>query len=65
MINTGQIRPLIVAMPGYTAITPSLVVDDLLDAIIPYVESHYAVSKSPSERAMAGLSRGSGLTNQL
>jgi enterochelin esterase-like enzyme len=34
--------------------------DDLLKAVIPYVESHYSVQADPEHRAIAGLSMGGG-----
>ncbi len=74
LILTGQIKPMVVVMPGGNALPgrrPDGTYDqkpynqNLLDTVIPYIESHYHVSKSASDRAMAGLSQGSGITNSL
>ena len=42
-----------------------LLTDNLMDYIIPYVESHFSVSSESSDRAFAGLSNGSRLTSSL
>jgi enterochelin esterase-like enzyme len=67
-----KIAPMIVVMPngfptkgGEKAAKGkggTLFEDDLLKDIIPYVEAHYAVLVSSSERALAGLSMGAGQT---
>ena len=38
---------------------------DLVDDLIPYVETHYRTLKGPANRAMAGLSMGGGHTLQF
>ena len=74
LIATGQISPLVVIMPSGDALPgkrPDRSYDqepynkNLIDTIIPFVESHYNVSKSASDRAVAGLSQGSGIANSL
>lgn len=42
-------------IPAFTTFT-----DDLLQDLMPYVESHYAVRKGASSRALAGFSMGGG-----
>lgn len=74
LITTGQIKPMVVVMPGDAGLPgrregggydQAPYSQNLVNTIIPYIESHYHVSTSPSERAMAGLSQGSGITNFL
>ena len=38
---------------------------DLLHAVVPYVQAHYDVSRKPSQRALAGFSAGGWLTSTL
>ncbi|MDR1293460.1 MAG: Ig-like domain repeat protein [Bifidobacteriaceae bacterium] len=52
LISSGQAQPMVVVMPN----NPTTA--DLLGNLIPYVESHYAVSTDPQWRAYAGLSGG-------
>jgi len=79
LIAAGKARPMVVVMPagGVGRSSAPMTSDatrdpftrDLLDAIIPYVEANYRVSKRPEDRALAGLSMGGiqtlniGLTN--
>jgi enterochelin esterase-like enzyme len=73
LIDTGQIEPMVVVMPnenGYLQSTdpanPFAPNDqDLINNIIPYVQSHYDVSPSASERAVAGPSMGGAIVNTL
>jgi enterochelin esterase-like enzyme len=75
LIDTGQIQPIVVVMtdfngfPGDCLSNPAPWVaaydQDLIDNVIPYVQAHYDVSSSVSERAFAGLSCGGGLANSL
>jgi enterochelin esterase-like enzyme len=69
LIDTGQIQPMVVVMPnanGYPSSADNSAFDsDLISNIIPYVESHYHVSASASERAFSGLSAGGLITNSL
>src|SRR5262249_43098372 len=61
-----QAVPMLVVMPNGFARAPgsenrnSPFEDDLLNDIIPYVESHYAVLAGRDHRALAGLSMGGG-----
>ncbi|KAA9163987.1 hypothetical protein FPZ12_008140 [Amycolatopsis acidicola] len=74
LIATGQIQPMVVVMPDGTQL-PGTNTDgtynqepydqNLISTVVPYIESHYHVSTSPSDRAMAGLSQGSGIANSL
>jgi enterochelin esterase-like enzyme len=74
LIATGEIRPMVVVMPsdvGLPGRQPDGGYDqgpysqNLIETVIPYVESHYNVSRSASDRAFAGLSQGSGVANYL
>ena len=67
LIDTGEIRPLVVVMPNASGFDDSALFEaydrDLIDRMIPFVEQHYHVSKSPLDRAFSGLSMGGMLTN--
>lgn len=73
LIDTGQIQPMVVVMPTFNGYPASTVASnqfapfdqDIIDNVIPYVQSHYDVSTSASERAFAGLSEGGYITNSL
>ena len=39
--------------------------ENLMNNILPYIESHYSVSTSPEDRAFAGLSMGGGTANSV
>lgn len=67
LINTGQIQPLVVVMPNASGYPPSELFsafnEDLVERIIPFVESNFNVSESARDRAFSGLSMGGMLTN--
>ena len=67
LIATGQIQPIVVVMPNASGFNESAWFEaydrDLIDHMIPYVEQHWHVSKSPMDRAFSGLSMGGMLTN--
>jgi enterochelin esterase-like enzyme len=69
LIDTGQIQPMVVVMPnanGYPSSANNAAFDsDLIGNLIPYVQSHYNVSTSASERAFSGLSMGGTIANSL
>ena len=71
LINKGVIAPMVVVMtnfgfPDGCDATDSHVYDvNLVSAVIPYLQSHYDVSREPSKRAFAGLSCGGGLAASL
>jgi enterochelin esterase-like enzyme len=58
----GEIRPMVVVMPGYTG-APFDIWSDLSGKVMPLVSSQYNISDDASQRAMAGLSWGGFLTN--
>lgn len=58
----GEIRPMVVVMPGYTA-APFDIWGDLSGNVMPLVSSQFHISDDPSQRAMAGLSWGGFLTH--
>jgi enterochelin esterase family protein len=73
LIHTGTAQPMIVVMPDAHAIEPgdrkfaeygstntAGFCKDLMDDVIPFVESHYPVQKDAAGRAFAGLSMGGG-----
>ena len=58
-------RMLAVMIDGYvddfkriSGVHPDLTTDDIQKGAIPYIQSNYMVSKDPTHRAIAGLSRG-------
>jgi len=75
LIDTGQTQPMVMVMTDFNGFpgdclsntTPWLAAydSDLIGSVIPYVQSHYNVSTSPSERAFGGLSCGGVLANSL
>jgi enterochelin esterase-like enzyme len=71
LLAAGKIKPLIIVMPlGHASFpggqsspggfnqTSTAFEKDLLDDVIPYIESHYKASSSAKERAIGGLSMG-------
>lgn len=75
-----KIAPMLVVMPNGFAAKPGAVAttgaggfgnrtaafeDDLLDNIIPYIESHYSVAADREHRALCGLSMGAGQTLRI
>ena len=74
LVARGQAAPMIVVMPNgraqkndraegnVFAAAPAFAVfeRDLLDDVIPYIESHYGVQADREHRALAGLSMGGG-----
>lgn len=69
LIALGEIRPLVVVMANASGYPDSADNEafrkDLIGNIIPWVEAHYRVSGSASDRAFSGLSAGGLMTNQL
>ncbi len=73
LINTRQIEPMVVVMTNFNGFgdgcgTSSWETDydqNLISAVIPYVQAHYNVSSSPSQRAFSGLSCGGDLAGTL
>jgi enterochelin esterase-like enzyme len=67
LINTGEIQPVVVVMPNAGGFPESDLFEaydlDLINVMIPFVESRYHVSKSAMDRAFSGLSMGGMLTN--
>ena len=73
LIDEKKIPPMVVVMPNaYWEAPPdpepsgaTAFDDNLIGAIVPYVQSHYNVSTSPSQRAFAGLSFGGVVAGSL
>ncbi|MFI9776768.1 alpha/beta hydrolase-fold protein [Streptomyces sp. NPDC051956] len=70
LITTGQIQPMVVVMPnslGETDDTTGYPAFDanFTDHVLPYVESHYHVSTSPSQRAVGGQGFGGSIAMSL
>ncbi|MCI3278887.1 alpha/beta hydrolase-fold protein [Streptomyces cylindrosporus] len=69
LVNGGEIEPMVVVMPnatGYAASTAEqLHRTDLIERVFPWVEAHYNVSASASDRAYSGLSAGGMRTSYL
>ena len=67
LIAAQKAKPMIVVMPNGSmprreGAGQALFTDELLQNVIPYVESHYRVMASRENRAIAGLSMGGGQT---
>lgn len=74
LIAAGKAKPMLIVMPDGHAADPSsmdpvlrgqntrLFEQDLLESVIPLVESHYRTAKGPEARALAGLSMGGNQT---
>ncbi|WP_406004935.1 alpha/beta hydrolase-fold protein [Streptomyces sp. NBC_00637] len=62
LINQGEIQPTVVVMPNATGYASSARDQehrtDLVERVFPWVEEHYHVSTSASDRAYTGLSAG-------
>ena len=67
LISQGKSKPMIIVMPSIWGLEPPVTTDkrqensdlfseSLMQDIIPYVEQHYSVFKSPEYRAIGGLS---------
>jgi len=69
LIDTGQIQPMVVVMPNTTGFADSASYAsfdaNLVNSVIPYVESHYDVSASVSQRAIGGLGYGASISNSF
>jgi enterochelin esterase-like enzyme len=72
LIDKGQVKPMVAVMTnfawtafGATACSGGGYDQNLISRVIPYVQSHYDVSREPSQRAFAGLSCGGGLAVSL
>ncbi len=64
LIAQGKAKPMIIVMP-YANVRPSPMSDftkDIINDIIPFVESNYPVLKESKSRAIAGFSVGGGQT---
>jgi enterochelin esterase family protein len=79
LIAAGKAKPMLIVMP-YGRALPDVYVSplpaapnppntafgaDLLEDVIPYVETHYRASAKADDRALAGLSMGGGQTLQI
>lgn len=69
LIDDGEIQPMVlvsVNLNGFPASSDSSVADaNLIDQVIPYVEAHYNVSTSGSQRAVGGLGFAGSVVNSL
>ena len=72
LIEEGRVKPMSVVMPnghinGPGQISPPGVAigDELLQAVIPYIDKHYRTRTGPRSRALAGLSLGGFTTLQF
>ncbi len=68
LIAEGKIKPMIIVAPNTNATGAGIgdgyenFTKDLINSLIPYVESHYSVYTDRLHRALAGLSMGGGQT---
>lgn len=60
VMSNGHPVPIVGRFPEYAPSNLLAFERDLLRAIVPFVESRYAVSRKPADRAIAGLSMGGG-----
>lgn len=73
LIDEHKIEPMVVVMPNaYWIVPPAptphgavITGRNLLDNVIPYVQSHYDVSRAASQRAVAGISYGGFMAGTL
>jgi enterochelin esterase-like enzyme len=69
LIDTGQIAPMIVVTPAVSSLPTSagneVYDNNLINAVLPYVQSHYNVSTDPSQRAYAGIGYSGNIANSL
>jgi len=71
LIAAGKAKPMIVVLPNcnikgnlqrVSSSAKDPLIPELFSVIIPYMETHFRVSKSDNDRALAGLSMGGGET---
>jgi endo-1,4-beta-xylanase len=66
LIAAGKIKPSIIVMPNCNASGTGIsdgyenFTNDLINSLIPYIESHYSVYTDSQHRAISGLSMGGG-----
>jgi enterochelin esterase-like enzyme len=65
LINSGEIQPAVIVMPNNNAFSGAGFASDVPNALLPYMESHYNVSKLPSGQAISGLSGGAASVNTI
>jgi enterochelin esterase-like enzyme len=67
LIAAGKMQPAVVVATNFNGLPNGNAgyQNDLLTRVIPFIESHYNVSHSASDRAFAGLSAGGSRANQL
>jgi enterochelin esterase-like enzyme len=65
LIAAGQIQPSVIVMPNAGGYSGAGFPSDIPNALVPYMESHYNVSKLPSGRAISGLSGGAASVNTI
>jgi enterochelin esterase-like enzyme len=67
LISSGQAQPMVVVMTNFNGLPNGTTgyADDVIQNVIPYVQSHYNVSTSAADRAFAGLSAGGQRANTL
>src|SRR4051794_30688267 len=65
LLAAGKIQPAVIVMPNNGGYSGAGFPSDIPDALVPYMESHYNVSKVPSGRAISGLSGGAASDNSI
>ncbi|GGJ53134.1 alpha/beta hydrolase-fold protein [Streptomyces brasiliensis] len=67
LIASGQAQPMVVVMTNFNGLPNSNegYAQDVIQNVVPYVESHYNVSTNAADRAFAGLSAGGSRANTL
>jgi enterochelin esterase-like enzyme len=67
LIASGKMQPAVVAMTNFNGISGGVpgYSTDVLGSVVPYLQSHYNVSKKVSDMAFGGLSAGGQRANDL
>ncbi|MDA0168390.1 Ig-like domain repeat protein [Solirubrobacter taibaiensis] len=65
LLAAGKIQPAVIVMPNNNALAAPGYASDVPNALVPYMESNYNVSKLPSGRAASGLSGGARALNDI
>ncbi len=67
LIAAGRMQPTVVVSTNFNGLPNGNAgyQNDVLNRVIPFVESHFHVSTAPADRAFAGLSAGGSRANQL
>jgi enterochelin esterase-like enzyme len=65
LIAAGKMQPAVIVMPNNGGYSGAGFPSDIPNALVPYMEANYDVSKSASGRAISGLSGGAASVNSI